>query len=78
MPQQEHPLNKPFSTALRIAKPAVKLQGSDAARSGLGHSALKFRPLAVAIRGGAIYLVAIHGTHTADCQGPQHTFEREA
>jgi hypothetical protein len=32
----------------------------------------------VVIRGAAIYLLAISGAHTADCHGPQHTFEHGA
>jgi hypothetical protein len=39
-------------------------------------SALKFRLLAVAIRGTNIFLLAIRGLNTANCHNPRYTFER--
>jgi hypothetical protein len=39
-------------------------------------SALKFRILAVAIRGTNIFFLAIRGINTAVCHNPRYTFER--
>jgi hypothetical protein len=39
-------------------------------------TALKFRILAVAIRGTNIFFLAIRGLNTTVCHNPQYTFER--
>jgi hypothetical protein len=58
-----------------LLRSALRQQGLYAASPGLWQSALKVRLLAAAIRGVAIFLVAISGDLTVDCHDPWYTFE---
>jgi hypothetical protein len=57
-----------FHVCCGLPTPALRPIMNPAGGSGLWHSALKFRPLAIAIRGTAIFSVAIRLENTAICQ----------
>jgi hypothetical protein len=52
----------------RLPTPSLRPNTNPAGGSGLWHSALKFRPLTIAIHGTAISFVAIRLESTAICQ----------
>jgi hypothetical protein len=68
LPQQDYLLGNQLSNGLRIANHALRPNTNPAGKSGLWHSALKFGPLTIAVRGMSIFFVAIRLENTAICQ----------